>query len=50
MKTILRILACVSLGITTFGIMRNWSNGVLIVMLFVVYVLAMATGVAIGKG
>lgn len=50
MKTILRILACVSLGITTFGIMRNWSHGVLIVMLFVVYTLAMATGVAIGKG
>lgn len=50
MKEILRIFACVSLGLTTFGIMQNWSRGALIVMLFVVYVLAMATGVAIGKG
>lgn len=50
MKTILRILACLSLGLTTVGIMQNWSHGALIVMFFVVYVLAMATGVAIGKG
>ena len=50
MTTILRILACLSFGLTTFGIMQKWSCGALIVMLFVVYVLAMATGVAIGKG
>ena len=50
MKTILRIFACLSLGLTAAGIMQNWSHGVLIVMLFVVYTLAMATGVAIGKG
>lgn len=50
MKTILRIAACLSLGLTTAGIMQNWSHGALIVMLFVVYVLAMATGVTIGKG
>ena len=47
MKTILRIFACLSLGLTTVGIMQNWSHGVLIVMLFVVYTLAMAIGVTI---
>lgn len=47
MKTILRIFAWFSLGLTTVGIMQNWSHGVLIVMLFVVYTLAMATGVTI---
>ena len=45
MKTILRTLACLSLGLTTFGIMQDWSHGVLIVMLLVVYTLASAVGI-----
>lgn len=50
MKAILRILACLSLGLTTFGIMEDWNHMVLIMMLIVVYTLAMATGVTIGEG
>lgn len=50
MKAILKILACLSLGFTTCGIMEDWNHMVLIMMLFVVYTLAMATGVAIGEG